>query len=206
MRRIIKDAAPAFWSNYCKKHSRAVYADLDKTARGKEIRSFIREYMLNEQKWVCCYCCKRIEIIDAHNEHIKPQTKFPNYTMDYNNLIVSCNDINTCGIKKDSEYDAMFVTPLEEDCEVHFRYLPNGVMEGLDERGEYTVKLLNLNSHRLVESRKAIYEACMLIAQTEDGKDLIYNSYIKEADGKLPDYANMVEYFMKRGAFEYITR
>ena len=204
MRRIIKDDTPVFWSEFCELNPKIVYDDLEKSSEGRELRSNIRKQMINVQKGVCCYCCKSIEAEDTHNEHIKPRNSFPQYSMDYNNLIVSCNSKNSCGIKKDKYYDAKFISPLEEDCESHFKYLANGVIEGVDERGKYTIDILNLNSHKLVSFRKNIYDSCVAIAGTEGGKEIIIQTYIRESDGKLPSFSVMVEYFLKKEVFDYI--
>ncbi|NEP57986.1 MAG: TIGR02646 family protein [Symploca sp. SIO2G7] len=71
----------------------------------------------------------------CHIEHLKPQEKFPQLALDYNNLLASCQAERSknpppplrCGYKKDNWYDEkLFVSPLQPDCESFFRYtLPN---------------------------------------------------------------------------------
>lgn len=100
MRRIIKDNTPVFWSDFCQSNPRKAYDDLEKSSEGKALRANIRKHMINTQKGVCCYCCKSVDEEDTHNEHIKPRDSFPQYSMDYNNLLVSCNNPNSCGNKK----------------------------------------------------------------------------------------------------------
>lgn len=78
------------------------------------------------------------------------------------------------------------------------------MIEGVDERGIYTVDLLNLNSHKLVSFRKNIYDSCVAIANLKGGKDVIVQTYISESDGKLPDFSVMVEYFLRKGLFDYV--
>ena len=62
----------------------------------------LRECLLNEQGYICCYCMKRIpqklkpEEIEKHTpdckiEHFKCQSGNPDLTLNYQNLLISCN-------------------------------------------------------------------------------------------------------------------
>ncbi len=82
---------------------------------------------------ICCYCCGSLEKgpSSAHNEHVKPQSSYPNDSMDYGNLLASCNNGNTCGAaKRDTYDDRYFVSPLREDCEDHFSFSQDGRIRG----------------------------------------------------------------------------
>lgn len=201
MRRIIKDEEPEFWSKYIARHPRENYDDLDKTDEGKCIRHEIRMHMLAQQQYICCYCCKIINADNSHNEHIKPRDKYPNISMEYTNLLVSCKGI-TCGEKKDRKFDERyFVSPLEEDCEEHFSYLQNGEIKGETEAGKYTIELLNLNEKSLKNSRHSLFKECLQMKEC-CGKEYIESEYINPKDNKLPRFCGMVRYFMNRGYFD----
>ena len=116
----------------------------------------MRNCLIEEQKYLCAYCCGQIDNKNAHNEHIEPRHPkkgISKRSLDYNNLVASCYGFSgekTCGPKKENEYDeAKFISPLDPDCEKVFSYLPNGHMEG----NEYTIDLLNLNSYKLKKAR-----------------------------------------------------
>ena len=60
MRKIIKDPAPVFWTDFIHTHPRLQYKDLDGSAEGRMVRQQIREHMTAQQKYLCCYCCGTI--------------------------------------------------------------------------------------------------------------------------------------------------
>ena len=200
MKRIIKNEVPTFWSDYCRHHISIRYDDAD-----KEIKHNLRQHMLGVQKNICAYCCAQInDLSKSHNEHIKPKDSFPKQSMEYDNLIVSCTtqgEDRTCGMHKANNYDEhLFVSPLSEDCESHFRFEQNGKVTGISEAGKYTIELLNLNAYRLVECRKALFEE---MERCKDiGKEYIQQYFIDEKDGKLPRFVDVAEYFMRIGYYD----
>ena len=202
MRRIIKDNVPDFWSAYLRRHHNSRYDDLDTTEEGKQLRRQIREHMLEHQKMICCYCCKSIDSSNSHNEHIKPKDLFPQNSMDYDNLLVSCTSKNTCGMAKGNHYDLMnFVSPLQEGCEEHFSFFPDGQIKGETDEGAATVECLNLNTYDLRQARKQQYKECCNMARYM-GKDYIFEAYMQEKDGSLPRFVDMITYFYNRGDFD----
>ena len=62
MIKIIKGAEPEDWKAFKKKNPRLNYRQLNDSEQGKEERRSLREQLLKEQKCVCCYCCKRINL------------------------------------------------------------------------------------------------------------------------------------------------
>lgn len=209
MRRIVKDVVPDFWCKYLRKHPGERYDDLDKTAEGQQIRMRVHDHMLQHQKMLCCYCCRSIDVNNveaSHNEHIKPRAAFPDCSMDYGNLVVSCTPKPgkrlTCGMAKGRKYDpSKFVSPLSENCESHFSYLMDGRIRGNTEQGTYTIECLNLNERTLVEARKALYKNCCDLARYV-GKKWVVSEYMQEKDGILPSFVDMVTYFYNRGDFD----
>ena len=201
MKRIIKDEVPLFWSRYVKRHPNESYDRLDETDEGRNVRNEIRKHMLINQKYICCYCCKSVDEYNSHNEHIKPRAKFPKLSMNYNNLLASCKG-KTCGEKKDRLYDEiLFVSPLSEDCETHFRYLQNGEIKGLTDAGRFTIELLNLNEENLRKSRETLFKQCLEMGKYL-GKKYVEEEYINEKNGKLPRFCDMVRFFMNEGLFD----
>ena len=202
MRRIIKGEMPAFWAKFCRKHPKARYDDLNTLENGKETRAELRRYLLAEQQYLCCYCCRQIEESKCHNEHICPRNSETKHnSMDYHNLVASCDELNTCGNKKDCDYDfKRFVSPIDENCESHYRFKYNGQIEGLTEQGKYTIELLNLNADELVQARKALYDECCLMSQLD--KDCFLTEYIKPKDGRLHAFFDMINFFYSHGKFD----
>lgn len=204
MRRIIKDDTPDFWAAYVRRHPTGRYCELDSTLEGRALRKQLRSHLVKQQEMICCYCCGSLkgDASNAHNEHVKPQSSYPNDSMDYGNLLASCNEPNTCGSAKEGLYDAlMFVSPLQEDCEEHFAFLEDGRIKGVTEKGSHTIKALNLNHGPLVERRKVLLNECFAMARCL-GEDHVRQEYLQARDDKPPRYVDMVSYFFRKGSFD----
>lgn len=203
MIRIIKDKAPEFWTNFFR-HNKNVrhYDDLEKSDNGKEVRQKIRFHMISQQKYICCYCCGIIDEDNSHNEHIKPRDKKPELSLEYDNMIVSCNSSGQCGKAKDKFYSENdFISPLDEDVEEQFRYSTSGEIIGVNEKAKKTIEILGLNSYKMNESRKAVYDNCVNMVKC-GARDWIVEEYINEKDGRLPRYVGMVKYFYDNHYFD----
>lgn len=134
-----------------------------------EIKSLIKNNILENEQTVngvqlCVYCERKIKPENSHVEHIKPKTsnQFPQLFDKYENMVASCNSINSCGSFKGSKYDGKFINPIENDPAEFMTYnFATGEIvsknDNVEERVEYTCKILNLNGCReLVEARKTM--------------------------------------------------
>lgn len=208
MRRIIKDDTPAFWDGFVRKNPRTNYDMLEKTDAGKKLRTDIRNHMVRQQQYLCAYCCKEITEDTAHNEHICPRDANMKLSMRYDNLVASCTTQGTnasCGMKKGKDYEPdLFVSPLAEDCERHFRFLDDGTIEGTTEKGSNTVSVLNLNSHALKSARRALL---IELDSTNSccGKEYLIKYYIEPDHSHLPRFVDMTSYFLRQGRFDEIN-
>ena len=130
--------------------------------------------LVDEQYGQCAY--SEINMahhgIGCHIEHLEPRSLAPTRTFDYNNLVLSAlssNDLCTmeknnvfAGHYKLSRYDPdQFISCIDNDSAEHFVYLSDGrvtaknSLEDIDQqKAEYTIELLNLNSPYLVNLRK----------------------------------------------------
>jgi uncharacterized protein (TIGR02646 family) len=155
MRHIVKGDSLFELEDYKRKNPHKRYKDLK-----LDLRSRIKKSLLNEQDHLCCYCEKKIDTENSHIEHIKPQSQFPTESLDYDNLLASCNGNNkseSCGHKKDKWYcENTFIHPLKPKCLENFQFLPNGEMIGKTEAGVTTVEFLGLNSRHLQTKRAGI--------------------------------------------------
>lgn len=191
MRKIEKTSEPIELAEFKKKKPKKIYDDLN-----PELRMMIRQKLVVEQRYICAYCCRRIDSNNATNEHIKPRSSYPQCSLDYDNLVASCQEKQTCDKHKEDKYDSdLFVSPLESNCQSHFRFHPNGEIEGLSERGKYTIDLLNLNAYSLVTARHNLMKEL-------DFADISYIEYLlNEDESRLPIFTDMIEYFMSIGFF-----
>jgi len=74
----------------------------------------LRKALLVEQGYICCYCMCTLHWDDCNPqknnvkiEHWKPQTKYPEKVLDYDNLLAACmggegdtDELQTCDTKK----------------------------------------------------------------------------------------------------------
>jgi uncharacterized protein (TIGR02646 family) len=166
MIRIIKNPEPD-WLLKRKRHA---------SPRGKRSFSYddlsdrerilLREALIEEQGGLCCYCGRRIDTDNSHNEHFRPQSSYPDLAVNYENLHASCiretklNDILHCGHGKKDKFDeTRCVSPLECDCEERFLYTLEGEIlpkDKNDEKAKYMIELLKLNAGPLLGRRKTV--------------------------------------------------
>ncbi len=206
MKRINKQEEPDFWMEYKRLHPNERYSALKNSEAGNEVRHNLRRYLILSQYGLCAYCCRKIGMENSLNEHIRPQSVFPGESMNYDNLVASCKTEglnSTCGVKKENEYsEYLFISPLAQDCESQFRFYPNGQIEGLGERGEYTCRILNLNAYELQKARKAQYKIC----ESYQDAGMVHKYFLSPSeDGTLEAFADMIQYFYERGDFDIIT-
>ncbi|KPQ38654.1 MAG: HNH endonuclease [Phormidium sp. OSCR] len=160
MRAIHKGAEPTSLANWKRKHPQDSYMDLD-----PEIRQAIREQALKEQYYLCAYCCQRIrDVYTCHNEHIEAQKINPKRTLDFANIVASCNTSNQCGDAHKSHH--LPLTPLMSECETELRFKLSGRVEGLSERATTAIQVLNLGDHErhnkaLIGKRKQLSDVLL---------------------------------------------
>jgi len=133
------------------------------------IRLELRKHILNnEQKCLCAYC-ERIIRCDSNKsniDHFKTRNLFPQETLNYNNLLVSCNREDTCSTFKDrnikckSDYDYI-INPIIENPDDFLDYLLTGeiISKNCTPKAENTIKAFNLGTKeadKLVQHRKQI--------------------------------------------------
>ncbi|MBZ9633336.1 retron system putative HNH endonuclease [Clostridium sp. FP1] len=160
MLKVNKGNEPDFLARYKKKHSPKQWNDYDKD----DIRNKIKGNILKlEQEEYCPYCEQRIhKNDDSHIEHIKPRDIYPKEFQNYSNLLVSCNEKNSCGKYKDNKYGECFINLVIDDPQDYFDYIiANGEItprikaeDSIEyKKAIYTINLLNLNSNELKNAR-----------------------------------------------------
>jgi len=152
----------------------------------KNIKKDLALKILKEQNNLCIYCEKVIKNYpnDCHIDHFKKRDFFPKETLNYENLLVSCNNENRCAKYKDKNISKddykKLINPVIENPENFLEYTfygelePKSNLSELDRiKAEFTIKILNLNDRSLVEERKNfILKLRSFISQIKNVKQL----------------------------------
>ncbi|MCI7331877.1 MAG: TIGR02646 family protein [Selenomonadaceae bacterium] len=189
MIKIDKGEAPAFLRDLKKKG--LSYRDLPHSPYEHYI-NVLRKQLLSEQHGLCGYCCREVSLNNSHNEHMKAQKGYNNKTLEYNNIIASCNHENTCGKKKHGDCSDI-VYPTREDCEQQFEFNEfDGSIHGTTDLANHTVDVLNLNEPSLCEARvHTLYGISWSSYQD------VYDQCYKESLPQWLHYADIVRYVLR---------
>lgn len=171
MRKIDKGMEPQLLSRWKRSNNALRYPDLP-----REERRSIRSSCISEQYGLCAYCCQSIAIDDAHNEHIEAQDRAPNRTLDFSNIVASCQRPNQCGHGRGTRH--LPLTPLMVECETELKFYLSGLVTGDTERARASIEVLNLghteeSNRGLVGRRKALVDA-LIYSQSIPPQDLQY--------------------------------
>jgi uncharacterized protein (TIGR02646 family) len=181
-----------------KRNPGSQYSDIDDATR----RS-IREFLLREQYGLCAFCCQSIAGIEyCHNEHLRAQATNNAETLNYENIVASCNTKRQCGAAHGSR--PLLLTPVMPECETELRFKLSGRVEGLTDRSKDAIQVLNLgdseeNNRALVEKRKQLCDALLwksygapaeeLQLEKNEMIELIIDEISKPQDGLLDAFA-----------------
>lgn len=149
MQKITKGNEPPELQKWKRKNSGKRYADLSDCERRA-----IRRDCVREQFGLCAFCCVRItaDASSSHNAHLQSQSRFPQYSLDWTNIVASCQNEKSCG--KHQEQDTPPLSPLMPECETELRFDVSGKVEGLTDRARETIDLFNLNEKALCLKRR----------------------------------------------------
>lgn len=199
MRQIRKGDEPVALNRWKRLNSGKSYKDLS-----SDLRCAIGNACVKEQYYLCGYCCKRIDVDSSHNEHLIPQSADARRTLDFDNIIASCNTNKQCGKAHGSKNLTM--TPLMPECETDLKYYISGVVEGLTDNARNMIDVLNLGdtrkrNRRLVEIRKYVIFSLLFQHGTHleelqmldaDLIGLLIDEFQSPDNGKLEPYSPVI--------------
>jgi uncharacterized protein (TIGR02646 family) len=204
MRTISKGSEPSSLTAWKKSNSHKKYTDLD-----ANIRQDIREHALKEQFYLCAYCCQRIQDISTcHNEHIEAQKLNFKRTLDFSNIVASCNTPNQCGDAHESQH--LPLTPLMKECETELQFKISGRVAGLSDRSTTMIQVLNLgdqekNNRALIGKRKQLSDALLWKKEINPDEGLedeellkmLIDELVQPQEGQLEPFAPVVINILK---------
>lgn len=117
MKHIVKQEEPQKfldWKNLAGENWQPTYGGLSGYPK-----KALKNSLMAEQGYICCYCERRLTDNESHIEHFRPQSDPAVDPLDYRNLLCSCqNQLNKgeprhCGNKKEDWFDEhLLVSPL----------------------------------------------------------------------------------------------
>lgn len=201
MRKIVKGSEPKALSQWKLHHPNGHYQDLS-----KEERQAIRNTCLEEQYYLCAYCCQHIDEKNSHNEHIQPRHVAPNQTLNIHNIVASCNKPKQCGEAHGAK--KISLTPLMAECETELEFFLSGHVKGLTTRAAESIDILNLGegNKALIYTRKQLLET--LIYQWDSPEnfrllddellEIIMEELSQPQDGQLPPFAPILQNILRQ--------
>ena len=152
----------------------------------------------------CAFCESKIEhVSDAHIEHYRPKSKFPDLTFAWNNLLLACGQCNSTKYKGDkfpeSNADGPYVDPCTDNPEDHFQFFYDAKTKlasvyGKTARGATTERDLGLNRPDLRTYRSKRVEMLMCLAQcaqtNSDAQQLLDEA--RQDDAEYAAFARML--------------
>lgn len=169
--------------------------------------------LLKEQGWVCCYCGRSIAQQDSHIEHFRPQERYANLALSYENLHASCIRETApgtplhCGHAKDAGFDeALHIAPLDAQCESRFRYTLGGKIIAsveTDTQVTYMVDLLKLDIAflciRREEEVNRVFDPTFLATVTADELRLLRDAFLRrDEEGRAQSFGHVLARFTEQ--------
>lgn len=196
MRKITKGNEPAALTQWRRLHPKGRYPDLT-----HEASRSIRQACVEEQHGLCAYCCHEITADNSRNEHVQAQKIAPKRTLDFSNIVASCDRPKQCD--KAHAHQVLPLTPLMDECETELKFYVSGRVEGLTPRATTAIQVLNLgdsheNNRTLINARKILVDLLLFDYGIRADELDVEGSEVLSAlieDLQLPDANNRMKPF-----------
>jgi uncharacterized protein (TIGR02646 family) len=140
----------------------------DYNSMGGQLKTIVKNSLMQEQGYLCCYCERRLTPDDSHIEHFVPQSNVDVDPLDYSNMLCSCQnrlkkgEPRHCGNLKEDWFDAdRLISPLAPNCENRFSFKADGTIksaEAGDDAVDTTIKKVGLDIPKLNALRRKVIE------------------------------------------------
>lgn len=178
------------------KHINCRFEELD-----PDVKADLKQRLIMEQGWLCCYTGLTIDINSSHFEHVFPQSfsrrNGTHEDVDYHNMLLAFPKDGKCDFGAKVRGDSLLpVHPLQEDCDSKFKYDVEGRVSGVDMLADKTIDLLKL-SLLDYERRAAITEVLFpddVILTPEDYQEIAQGYNKPNAEGKLNKFCFVIAY------------
>jgi uncharacterized protein (TIGR02646 family) len=173
-----------------------------------DTKKAVKDALMKEQGYLCCYCERRIDNDDSHIEHFRPQRDPEVDPLDFNNLLCSCqNQIKKgvprhCGNLKGDWFDPLLlVSPFDAGCEERFAFSGLGEvkpMDNTDKGAEETIKRLGLDMPKLNSMRASSIEPFLDDTLSEADLQRFVTGYLlQDNENRYGEFWSMIRYLFR---------
>lgn len=210
MKQIIKTKEPRSLTNYRASISKNDLQNLEKfDDLSTQAKDDLRNNLLNEQGYVCCYCMRRVEFDNSKIEHFKPRSFLRGQQLEYSNLFIAClggeggkKGEQHCDTKKgnDELKHIDLLTTIENDIE----YYKDGFIFSTNINiNDELNRVLNLNYKILQDNRKEALEQLMIDLKKlgfsiPNLRRTIEKYQNRNSKGKYRPYSQLMVYFLTK--------
>ncbi|VVB90831.1 Uncharacterised protein [uncultured archaeon] len=169
-----------------------------------ETKKDLKNSLMKEQGYICCYCERRLTNDDSHIEHFTPQSNPGVDGLDYTNMLCSCQDKlkqgepRHCGNLKDNWFDGeLLVSPLDPECERRFIYTADGKIHPAiisDDAAITTIQRLGLNIPKLNALREKAIEPFLDEMDEQELSRFVVGFLIRNSDGMFGEFWTTIDY------------
>jgi uncharacterized protein (TIGR02646 family) len=176
---------------------------------GGSVKTAVKQALMTEQGYICCYCESRLIEKDSHIEHFRPQSDSDVDPLDYSNLLCSCQralkkgEPRHCGNLKSDWFDSdRLISPLDATCETCFTFTADGYIQPTEEgdlAAKTTIEKLGLDSPKLRTLRQSAIAPFILVAEGEElsAGDMraFVTDYLKQSEnGEFSEFWTTIRY------------
>jgi len=206
MKHIIKQREPQVftdWKSMDSEDWQPTYKNLS-----GEPKEAVKNALMDEQGYICCYCERRLTDEDSHIEHFRPQSDPAADALDYGNMLCSCmnnlqkGEPRRCGNLKENWFDErLLISPLDPSCEESFAYTGDGHVKPADsgdEAAAMTIKKLGLDIPKLNALRARAIEPFLEDGLSiEDLKRFVTGYLQRGINGMYSEFWTMIRYLFR---------
>lgn len=187
MKYIHKESEPpefTDWKNQESSHWSPTWDNL-----GGSVKQAVKQALMTEQGYICCYCEDRVSDHDSHIEHFQPQSDSAIDPLAFSNLLCSCqNNLKKrepvhCGQLKGNWFDEkQLISPLDPTCEMRFAFTGNGSIkpsDNSDQGAMTTIEKLGLNIPKLRNLRQSAIEPFLEEDLSDEDIEDFVKSYLE---------------------------
>lgn len=176
------------------------------------VKAAIRVALLRDQGHLCAYCMRRIKEESMKVEHWESQTDFLDRQLSWDNLLGVCHGNEgqpwtqqTCDTRRGNLPLTYNPANPAHQIESRIQYLGNGKITSAETAfAQELDQVLNLNWSRLLENRKAVFDAVKQLlnskpnARTKAEVVRYITRWQELENGKLKEYCAVAVYFLQK--------